>query len=152
ALAGDAGAGRPLDVACPAAGDADQRLDDEFGRRRQRLLVRLSPPARPGAAQSRPVRGAQDHPLCAVTAPDGGPGVAHWCRRASGSPGGRPCFPPHVALWRRLMRRLALLAALLCASPAIAGPQDAWTIDPRASALSFSASQIGGLITGRFPA
>jgi polyisoprenoid-binding protein YceI len=50
-----------------------------------------------------------------------------------------------------MMRRLLLLVALPFAHPAIAGPQDAWTIDPRASSLTFSASQIGSLINGRFP-
>ena len=50
------------------------------------------------------------------------------------------------------MRRFLLLAALLFASPALAGPQDAWTIDPRASALTFTASQVGSIVSGRFPA
>jgi polyisoprenoid-binding protein YceI len=50
------------------------------------------------------------------------------------------------------MRRLLLLVALLFASPAIAGPQDAWTIDPRASALTFTATQVGSIVNGRFPA
>jgi polyisoprenoid-binding protein YceI len=50
------------------------------------------------------------------------------------------------------MRRLPLLLALLFASPALAGPQDPWTIDQRASSLTFSASQIGSMVTGRFPA
>jgi polyisoprenoid-binding protein YceI len=48
------------------------------------------------------------------------------------------------------MRRLLLLMALLLASPAIAGPQDGWTIDPRASSLTFGASQVGSMINGRF--
>ena len=50
------------------------------------------------------------------------------------------------------MHRLPLLLALLFAAPAIAGPQDAWTIDQRASSLTFSASQIGSIVSGRFPA
>jgi polyisoprenoid-binding protein YceI len=50
------------------------------------------------------------------------------------------------------MRRWPILALLLLASPAIAGPQDAWTIDPRASSLTFTASQIGAFVNGRFPA
>jgi polyisoprenoid-binding protein YceI len=49
------------------------------------------------------------------------------------------------------MRPWPILAALLLASPAIAGPQDAWTIDPRASSLTFTASQIGAFVNGRFP-
>lgn len=49
------------------------------------------------------------------------------------------------------MRRLLLLVGLLFASSATAGPQDGWTIDPRASSLTFSATQIGSLVTGRFP-
>jgi polyisoprenoid-binding protein YceI len=50
------------------------------------------------------------------------------------------------------MHRLMLLVALLFAAPAVAGPLDNWTIDPRASSLSFGASQIGALVNGRFPA
>jgi polyisoprenoid-binding protein YceI len=50
-----------------------------------------------------------------------------------------------------MMRRLVLLVALLFAQPAIAGPQDAWTLDPRLSSVTFGASQIGSLINGRFP-
>jgi polyisoprenoid-binding protein YceI len=49
------------------------------------------------------------------------------------------------------MRRLLLVVALLLAPPAIAGPQDGWTIDSRASSLTFGASQIGSLVNGRFP-
>lgn len=55
------------------------------------------------------------------------------------------------------MRRWLIVAALLLAppglaSPALAGPQDAWTIDPRASSLTFSATQTGAFVNGRFPA
>ena len=50
------------------------------------------------------------------------------------------------------MRSWPILALLLLASPAIAGPQDAWTIDARASSLTFTASQIGAFVNGRFPA
>jgi polyisoprenoid-binding protein YceI len=49
------------------------------------------------------------------------------------------------------MRPWPILAALLLAAPAVAGPQDAWTIDPRASSLTFTASQIGAFVNGRFP-
>ena len=49
------------------------------------------------------------------------------------------------------MRPWPILALLMLAPPALAGPQDAWMIDPRASALSFSASQIGSIVSGRFP-
>jgi polyisoprenoid-binding protein YceI len=48
--------------------------------------------------------------------------------------------------------RWPLLVALLLASPALAGPQDPWTVDPRASSLTFSASQVGSIVSGRFPA
>jgi polyisoprenoid-binding protein YceI len=48
--------------------------------------------------------------------------------------------------------RLVLLAALLLPLPAMAGPQDAWTIDPRASAITFAATQVGSIVSGRFPA
>lgn len=55
------------------------------------------------------------------------------------------------------MRRWLIVAALLLASPglalpALAGPQDAWTIDPRASSLTFTATQTGAFVNGRFPA
>lgn len=55
------------------------------------------------------------------------------------------------------MRRLLTLAALLLAAPAfsppvVAGPLDAWAIDPRASSLTFSATQTGAFVNGRFPA
>lgn len=47
--------------------------------------------------------------------------------------------------------RWLVLAALLLSPPALAGPQDTWTIDPRASALTFTASQVGAFVNGRFP-
>jgi polyisoprenoid-binding protein YceI len=55
------------------------------------------------------------------------------------------------------MRRWLIVAALLLASPglatpALAGPQDPWIIDPRASSLTFSATQTGAFVNGRFPA
>lgn len=49
------------------------------------------------------------------------------------------------------MRRCLALAALLFATPVLAGPQDPWTIDPRASKLEFTASQVGSQINGRLP-
>jgi polyisoprenoid-binding protein YceI len=49
------------------------------------------------------------------------------------------------------MRRCLALAALLLATPAVAGPQDPWEIDPRASNLTFTASQVGSQINGRLP-
>jgi polyisoprenoid-binding protein YceI len=62
-----------------------------------------------------------------------------------------------VAFREKLMRRLLTLAALLLAAPAFsppvtAGPLDAWTIDPRASSLTFAATQTGAFVNGRFPA
>lgn len=45
---------------------------------------------------------------------------------------------------------LALFLALLV-SPAVAGPQDTWTVDPRASSLGFSVTQVGSIVSGRFP-
>lgn len=50
------------------------------------------------------------------------------------------------------MRCWPLLVALILCGPALAGPLDAWTIDPRASSLTFSAAQVGSLVSGRFPA
>ncbi len=53
------------------------------------------------------------------------------------------------------MRRWLIVAALLVplglTTPALAGPQDPWTVDPRASALTFSATQTGAFVNGRFP-
>ena len=49
------------------------------------------------------------------------------------------------------MRFWLILAALLLARPALAGPQDAWTIDPRTSSITFSATQVGSIVSGRFP-
>jgi len=45
---------------------------------------------------------------------------------------------------------LSLLVALF-AHPAVAGPQDIWTVDTRASALAFSVTQVGSIVSGRFP-
>ena len=51
------------------------------------------------------------------------------------------------------MRSWFILAcALLLPLPALAGPQDAWTIDPRSSSITFGASQVGSIVSGRFPA
>jgi polyisoprenoid-binding protein YceI len=50
------------------------------------------------------------------------------------------------------VRRFALIAALLAATPALAGPDDPWTIDHGRSRIEFSASQIGNFITGRIGA
>ncbi len=49
------------------------------------------------------------------------------------------------------MRAWLLLFFALFAFPAFAGPQDAWTIDARASSLGFSVSQTGSIVSGRFP-
>jgi polyisoprenoid-binding protein YceI len=50
------------------------------------------------------------------------------------------------------MRRFFALAALmLLPLPSLAGPQDAWTVDPKASSLSFSVAQVGSIVSGRFP-
>jgi len=49
------------------------------------------------------------------------------------------------------MRRWLALAALLFPPSVLAAPQDTWTIDPRASALTFTASQVGSFVNGRFP-
>jgi polyisoprenoid-binding protein YceI len=48
------------------------------------------------------------------------------------------------------MRCWLAVVALLLPMPALAGPQDVWTIDPKSS-LSFSASQVGSIVSGRFP-
>src|SRR5882762_8392886 len=143
ALAGGAGADRPLGVAGAATRHADERLADELGSRRQRLLVRLHCPARPGAARPRPVRSPADDALYPVAALDRGAGAACRRRRAPRPAAARRRLPSHVALRRNVMRCWPILAAVLIASPAVAGPQDAWTIDPRASSLTFTASQIG---------
>lgn len=45
----------------------------------------------------------------------------------------------------------ALAALILLPLPSLAGPQDPWTIDARASSLSFSVAQVGSIVSGRFP-
>ena len=47
------------------------------------------------------------------------------------------------------MRTLLLAVALALSSPALAGPNDPWTIDPARSRIAFGAEQIGKLIAGR---
>ena len=54
------------------------------------------------------------------------------------------------------MRRWLIAVTLLLTSPgpvipALAAPQDAWTIDPRASSIAFTATQVGAFVNGRFP-
>jgi polyisoprenoid-binding protein YceI len=51
------------------------------------------------------------------------------------------------------MRSLCALVLLLLLLPlqALAGPQDVWTVDPRASSITFSVSQVGSIVSGRFP-
>ncbi|MBI2737781.1 MAG: YceI family protein [Rhodospirillales bacterium] len=41
---------------------------------------------------------------------------------------------------------------LLLPLPSLAGPQDSWTVDAKASTLGFSVAQVGSLVSGRFPA
>lgn len=45
----------------------------------------------------------------------------------------------------------ALIGLLLLPLPSLAGPQDAWTLDPKGSSLSFSVAQVGSIVSGRFP-
>ena len=47
------------------------------------------------------------------------------------------------------MRFVLAALALLFATPAFAGADDPWTIDPAKSRIEFNASQVGKLITGR---
>lgn len=49
------------------------------------------------------------------------------------------------------MRVWLTLIACLLFRPAFAGPQDSWTIDARASSLGFSVTQVGSIVSGRFP-
>ena len=49
------------------------------------------------------------------------------------------------------MRVWLIFVAVLLARPALAGPQDTWTIDQRASSLAFSVTQVGSIVSGRFP-
>src|SRR5262245_15290808 len=58
-----------------------------------------------------------------------------------------------MASRRRLMRFWFALAGLLLLAPLppLAGPQDAWTIDPQASSLTFNVAQLGSIVSGRFP-
>lgn len=50
------------------------------------------------------------------------------------------------------MRCWPVVACLMLSGPALAGPQDSWTIDAAASSLTFSATQVGAIVSGRFPA
>ena len=45
----------------------------------------------------------------------------------------------------------ALACLLLVPLPSLAGPQDPWTVDPKASAITFSVPQVGSIVSGRFP-
>lgn len=45
----------------------------------------------------------------------------------------------------------AFACLMLLPLPSLAGPQDAWTIDPKASALTFSVGQLGSIVSGRLP-
>jgi polyisoprenoid-binding protein YceI len=47
------------------------------------------------------------------------------------------------------VRRLALLLALSLSGPALAGPDDPWTIDQAKSRIAFNAEQVGKIVTGR---
>ena len=49
------------------------------------------------------------------------------------------------------MRCWLVLALMLLPLPVLAGSQDVWAIDPRASALGFNVSQVGSIVSGRFP-
>ncbi|HEX9325078.1 MAG TPA: YceI family protein [Reyranella sp.] len=51
-----------------------------------------------------------------------------------------------------MRRLLALVGLVLLPLPSLAGPQDAWTVDPKASSISFSVAQVGSIVSGRFPA
>lgn len=45
----------------------------------------------------------------------------------------------------------ALACLLLLPLPSLAGSQDPWTVDPKASAITFSVAQVGSIVSGRFP-
>ena len=45
----------------------------------------------------------------------------------------------------------ALVCLILLPLPAFAGPQDTWTIDAKASSLTFNVAQVGSIVSGRFP-
>ena len=49
------------------------------------------------------------------------------------------------------MRSWFALVTLLLPLPSLAGPQDVWTVDAKASSLSFSIAQVGSIVSGRFP-
>ena len=46
----------------------------------------------------------------------------------------------------------ALACLMLLPFPSLAGPQDPWTVDAKACALTFSVAQVGSIVSGRFPA
>lgn len=45
----------------------------------------------------------------------------------------------------------AFACLMLAPLPALGGPQDAWTVDAKASTLGFSVAQVGSVVSGRFP-
>lgn len=50
-----------------------------------------------------------------------------------------------------MIQAWVLLAALLIVHPAVAGPQDPWAVDARTSSLTFTVTQVGSIVSGRFP-
>ncbi|MCX7360760.1 MAG: YceI family protein, partial [Alphaproteobacteria bacterium] len=47
------------------------------------------------------------------------------------------------------MRALLMAALFIFSTPAFAGPNDPWTIDPAKSRIEFNAAQIGKIVSGR---
>jgi polyisoprenoid-binding protein YceI len=50
-----------------------------------------------------------------------------------------------------VLRVWVLLVALLIVRPAFAGPGDPWAVDARTSTLTFTVTQVGSIVSGRFP-
>src|SRR5207245_11221603 len=98
---------------------AGERLADELGRRRHRLLVRLPAAARPGGARHAHLRDAAHPAPSAGLAADRRSGRSRRRGGAPRRPAARRHLPPHVALHELMLgRRFLLLAPLPIAATA----------------------------------
>src|ERR1700722_17276272 len=117
ALGEASGADRPLGFAGPRAHPARRRLADEFGRRRSGDLVRCPAAARPGAAQSRPLRRVADA-TCGVGFRVDRHDRAPRRRRGSARYSAPRRHPAADVVLTMLARRTFLMAAPFVFSPA----------------------------------
>ena len=134
--------------------DADQRLADELGRRRQRLLVRRACPC-PTWCRAIPAcsrRCAPSHHMLALAA-DRGAGPARRRRRAPRCAARATASSAACGLSEEpdaLPGRSSLLLAAR-ARPPSPGRRTPGRSIRATSSLTFSASQVGAIVSGRFP-